>query len=70
MDKIDMGDFIQHLRPNALDKAMGISPEQRAAMNAEREQHEAREDAIATDALKGLTEEQVDCICAYFNRDM
>jgi hypothetical protein len=70
MDKIDMGDFIQHLRPSPLDKVMGISPERRAAMNAEREEREAREDAIATDALKGMTEEQVDCICAYFNRHM
>lgn len=70
MSRTVMYDFIQHLRPNPLDKVMGISPEQRAAMDAERAERERREDAIAINALKGLTEEQIDCLYEYFVRDL
>lgn len=69
MAKIDMGDFVQYLRQNPLDKFMGISPEQRGAMDAEREEREKREDAIAIHAMKGLTGEQIDCLYEYFTRE-
>ena len=71
---MDMNSFLEHLRPlsilAAIDKANGVTPEQRQKLNDERDKHDRYIERIATQAADKLSPKEWSALQEYFTRDM
>lgn len=73
MNKPDMNEFLEYLRPVALtaimDKHMGISPEQRAEINKQAQERERYISERAAQLLSAMPPEDAEVLAEYWGRE-
>jgi hypothetical protein len=73
MNKPDVSNFIEYLRPVALtaiiDKHMGISSERRAELDKQALERETYINARAAQLLKAMPPEDADVLAEYWGRE-